>query len=314
MQGTNSAAFADWYRRTHPGLTEMVLRSVPVRPVAEDATDEAFARAFANWDRVQAMRSPGGWVYRVAVNAARRQMWRASVEANKVDLAGRTTPTSVPPPAGETWLLVADLPIRQRTAVVLRHVARFTETEVAAAMGVTRSTVSSTLASAHRALGQLLAEPSTPEENLTVTQLQLAVARSCGPETCEAEEVATATTTTARYSDAVRGAIKVRPGDLVLLDPSTTPPTLVWRWWGGTVESVDGGRAVVSRNVTQRDATDPRRADMSIDLPSELAGTVAAGDNLWFGDEDGRKVAVAVASPEQAKSRIPAVEAALRQP
>jgi len=58
----------------------------------------------------------------------------------------------------EVWLVVAALPVRQRTAVALRHIGDLTEKEIARAMGITRSTVSSTLADAHRTLADALAE------------------------------------------------------------------------------------------------------------------------------------------------------------
>src|SRR4051794_604478 len=156
--------FAEWYREAQPGLLESVLRAVSRRAVAEDALDEAFEKAFARWELVQSMRSPNGWVYRVAVNAARRQLAREVREGER--LAFATTSRAVPPPGGEAWLVVATLPIRQRTAVVLRHVGGMTEAEVADAMGVTRSTVSSTLASAYKTLGQQLAEPSESEQQM----------------------------------------------------------------------------------------------------------------------------------------------------
>jgi RNA polymerase sigma factor (sigma-70 family) len=58
----------------------------------------------------------------------------------------------------EVWLVVAALPLRQRTAVALRHIGDLTESEIARAMGITRSTVSSTLSDAHRTLAGVLAE------------------------------------------------------------------------------------------------------------------------------------------------------------
>ena len=65
---------------------------------------------------------------------------------------------TAPGPAGEAWALVAGLPERQRTAVVLRHVADLTEPEIAKVMRITRGTVSTTLADAHRALRAKLNE------------------------------------------------------------------------------------------------------------------------------------------------------------
>src|SRR5688500_6495339 len=193
--------FEQWYRTTYPGLAEMVERAVPRSDVAVDATDEAFARAFANWERVQSMASPSGWVYRVAVNAARRQLSRARVETEKLHLGVPRQAT--PPPGGETWLLVAQLPVRQRTAVVLRHVAGLTEAEVAGAMGVTRSTVSSTLASAYKTLCRELGGGPIERKQMS-TGLNLAVATRCDDEGCALEQLDGAAPLNARYSDAVR--------------------------------------------------------------------------------------------------------------
>lgn len=288
--------FAEWYREAQPGLLESVLRAVQRRAVAEDAVDEAFEKAFARWERVQSMRSPNGWVYRVAVNAARRQLSREVREGERLAFA---TAGSVPepPPGGEAWLVVATLPVRQRTAVVLRHVGGMTEAEVAEAMGVTRSTVSSTLASAYKALGQQLAEPRTQKDAM---HLSLALADACDDDGCDIEPLDGGRRRVA-WSDAVRNTIKVRPGDLVAVDGDE----VVWRWWGGTVVGVDGGTATVERNVTQRADGDPRRAQIEMDAPDEL--DLAPGDRVWFGADGDRKVIVAAGSPEAAASLLPVV-------
>ncbi|MEZ5167047.1 MAG: sigma-70 family RNA polymerase sigma factor [Acidimicrobiales bacterium] len=64
---------------------------------------------------------------------------------------------TLPGPAGELWLLVEDLPLRRRTAVVLRHVGQLTEPEIAQVMGISRGTVSATLRQAYAALRMGLA-------------------------------------------------------------------------------------------------------------------------------------------------------------
>lgn len=290
--------FAEWYREAQPGLLESVLRVVQRRAVAEDALDEAFEKAFARWERVQAMRSPKGWVYRVAVNAARRQLSRETREGERLAFAAAGS-RHVPPPGGEAWLAVATLPVRQRTAVVLRHVGGMTEAEVAEAMGVTRSTVSSTLASAYTTLAGALGEPPTPKD-ATPMNLFLAIAVACDDDGCDVELLDGGRRRTT-WSDAVRNTIKVRPGDLVAVDG----PAVVWRWWGGTVVTAAGSTATVERNVTQRAAGDPRTAAIDVDVPEDL--DLMAGDRVWFGSDGDRKVVVAAGSPEAVLARLPAV-------
>lgn len=121
-----------------------------------EATDEAFARALARWDTVAAMTSPTGWVHRVGLNVVRRQLRRHLLERRALRLLGRREPEV--PASGEVWELVRELPLRQRTAVVLRYVAEMTEAEIAGVMRVQRGTVASTLHDARRRLGELLTD------------------------------------------------------------------------------------------------------------------------------------------------------------
>ncbi len=286
--------FGHWYQRTHPGLVDAVVRAVRSTDLAADAVDEAFTRAFERWDRVQAMASPSGWVYRVAVNEARRQLRRATKdEAIGVSLRpGDATA----PPGDEAWFEVDRLPPRQRAAVVLRHVAGLTEAEIGRALGVTRSTVSSNLADAHRALAARL-----PRRELTI-----AVVLRCVDGGCELDRLDGRRSTFARYSDAVRDRIRVRPHDLVAVDEDG--PSVVWRWWGGRVEDVDGRTAAVSREVTG----EPQRRTMDVAVPADLREEVVVGETVWFGTEADGKVIVAVAGrADRATAMFPAIRQVL---
>lgn len=294
------ASFAAWYRSNHPGLVEAVVRAIRPEALACDALDEACTKAFASWEHVQAMNSPSGWVYRVAVNEARRQLRRA--EREETVLAALIPPTTAPDPDVEAWMVVGQLPVRQRTTVVLRHVAGMTEAEVAKTMGVTRSTVSSSLASAYRTLAVKLGDEEPKKEPSMTTPVSssraerfLAVARSCTPSGCDLEHL-DGTASFASYSPEVLDAIKVRPGDLVAVDAEQR--TIVWRWWNGSVTAVDDTKARVVRNVTQRRDGDARQGHFDVDLPKELRDSVRVGQTIWFGSDHDRKVAVAVAGPD----------------
>jgi len=152
--------FDDWYEEQHP-LVLAALTVASGRPdVAAEATDEAFVRAYERWDRVRRMASPGGWLYRVALNDLRRRCRRQAVEREL--LRRHVTPAEAvaPPPAltAHVWEAVRTLPTRQRTAVALRYVLDLPEGEVARVMGVTRGAASASLTAARRRLESLLAE------------------------------------------------------------------------------------------------------------------------------------------------------------
>jgi DNA-directed RNA polymerase specialized sigma24 family protein len=152
QMGETGVEFEAWYRALHPRLLSSLILITGNGETARDATDEAFTRAFQHWKRVSRMASPDAWTFTVARNVARRRARRAKQERNLMSLDAAGVSLTVPAPAGEAWALVGDLPERQRTAVVLRHVADLTEPEIARVMGITRGTVSTTLGDAHRAL------------------------------------------------------------------------------------------------------------------------------------------------------------------
>jgi RNA polymerase sigma-70 factor, ECF subfamily len=160
VSSANGLDFEDWYRAEHAGLVTLLSAVLGDADEGRDVVDEALARAYERWPRVSAMVSPVGWTYRVALNVARRRGRRRVLEAQ---VFRRSRPQSVPGPTGELWMLVASLPVRQREAVLLRHVAQLTEQEIADAMGVKRGTVSSTLRSAYQRLG-IAIDDSKPRE------------------------------------------------------------------------------------------------------------------------------------------------------
>lgn len=148
--------FERWYRGEHPNLLAALTWVSGNPDVALEATDEAFARALERWERVRAMDSPGGWLYRVGLNLVRRGARRAAREERTVGAHWR--PDHLPAPAGEIWAVVQELPPRQRTAVVLRYLLDLREREVAAIMRVSPGTVASTLAAARTRLAAWLTE------------------------------------------------------------------------------------------------------------------------------------------------------------
>ncbi len=155
-------SFDSWYVREHPRLVATLLLSTGDVELAAEGADEAFTRALEKWDQVGIMESPTGWAFRVALNHARRMARRRSLEHRMFLRRAREVP--VPAPAGEVWQVVSTLPPRQREVVVLRHIGDLREAEIAQVLGISRSTVSSTLSDAHDRLGHLLDDEPPYEE------------------------------------------------------------------------------------------------------------------------------------------------------
>lgn len=125
------------------------------RARAEDAAQEAFAKAYRQWGRVSEMERPVAWVYVVALHGARRVL-RRELDAPAPDPLG-----PAPDLAGAVAVRVsvreslAMLAPRQRVAVVLRYLADLQVAEVAAAMGCSVGTAKATL---HTGLARLRVE------------------------------------------------------------------------------------------------------------------------------------------------------------
>ena len=127
--------------------------------LAADAIDEAMARAYARWDRIEDYSSPEGWVYRVALNWARSALRRRRRE----DLWDRPPEPSVVdlPPDVELRAAVGRLPGKFRSVVVARYYLDWSTADTATALGIPDGTVKTRL---KRALVRLAKDLEGTEE------------------------------------------------------------------------------------------------------------------------------------------------------
>jgi RNA polymerase sigma-70 factor, ECF subfamily len=127
------------------------------RVEAEDAVQEAFARAVAAGQRFHRVDNPEAWLRTVAMNVLRRRWRRAHLfRALSPRLA---TPSDVPGLSEDHVALMEALralPFDQRQTVALFYLADLSVQEVADALGVAKGTVKSRLGRARTALAGLL--------------------------------------------------------------------------------------------------------------------------------------------------------------
>jgi RNA polymerase sigma-70 factor (ECF subfamily) len=135
-----------------PKLWRLCLRLTSNHHDAEDLAAEALARAYASWGRIADLPYREGWILRTATNLAydasrkrRRARWatnpQAGLEFEDVLVDNQLISGSL-----------RRLPIRQREAVVLHHMAGCTVEETAAAMGISVASASTHLKRAMTAL------------------------------------------------------------------------------------------------------------------------------------------------------------------
>ena len=150
------------YRRIFATLT-LILRNPTA---AEDATQEAYYRAFAAWRGWKQDAPAEAWMYRIALNVAftHRRRERLHEIGEVMRRLGR--PRQQDPGELEQTDLVRELralPARQAAAIILRHLHGFTNREIATALNVPERTVASRLAAAKRRLRMRLADQTVAE-------------------------------------------------------------------------------------------------------------------------------------------------------
>jgi RNA polymerase sigma-70 factor (ECF subfamily) len=146
---------------TYPRLVAGVALITGSRAAAEDAVQEALARAWERSERGEQIESLPAWVTRVAVNLSKSRLRRMRVEAkHRVDAAvhqgaeiGDATDSRI-----DVGRALADLPHRQREVTVLRYYLGLNVAEIARTLQLNEGTVKTSLFRARKALATALGE------------------------------------------------------------------------------------------------------------------------------------------------------------
>jgi RNA polymerase sigma-70 factor, ECF subfamily len=140
------------YRDRYVGFRNALAPIVGSREAAHDVVQEAFAIALRDRRKLRRESSLAPWVWRIAYRLALRARAR-EVDALPGDLSildERRDPALA--------AAIRSLPPRRRLVVFLRYFAGFSYAEIAEALEIGEGTVAATLAQAHAALHDDLAE------------------------------------------------------------------------------------------------------------------------------------------------------------
>jgi RNA polymerase sigma-70 factor, ECF subfamily len=123
--------------------------------IAEELAQEVLIRVCRDPDRILAMVAPGPWIHRVAVNLANSHFRRLSA-ARRVHqrLTLERQPDRTPDPGDGVAVRQAlqSLPLRQRTAIVLRYYTDLSIRDIAATLSCPEGTVKTLIHDAIEAL------------------------------------------------------------------------------------------------------------------------------------------------------------------
>lgn len=142
--------FEDFARRQVPSLLRSARLLVGSTGGAEDLVQETLVRLAQRWPRVSRMKNPAGYSYRTLVNQflSDTRKHRVALEAQPRLAINGTGDSDLQriDDLDELKHALADLPPRQRTAIVLRHYLDLDTRDVAKLMRIREPTVRSLLA------------------------------------------------------------------------------------------------------------------------------------------------------------------------
>jgi RNA polymerase sigma factor (sigma-70 family) len=138
---------------------------------AQDAVQEAFARALAHPDRLRRLENPEAWLRTVAVNLARSRHRRRMVFQRLLATGRLAADAAAPGLTPDHVALVAALqrlPRALREAVVLHHLVDLPVTEVAQLLNCSETAVRTRLMRGRRALAGHLRDGAALGETTTM--------------------------------------------------------------------------------------------------------------------------------------------------
>lgn len=158
----DEAAFADFATARFAALHRCAYLMVGDEQLAQDLVQEALTKTYVAWPRLHDPGNAEAYTRRAITTTAiswfRRKAWNA-------ESVTEVLPEGVHHGAGDevaqrewVWQALRELPVRQRTAIVLRYYEDLTEAQTADAMGCAVGTVKSQVAAGLRKLKERLGD------------------------------------------------------------------------------------------------------------------------------------------------------------
>ena len=139
--GDGDRGFADFVSAEQGALLRLAVLLSGDRGHAEDLVQTALLKTYRHWDRISRSGPPSAYVRRVLVTT--HASWRRRLSTTEQVVESVPDRPAAPHQDGDEELRAAlrELPVRMRTAVVLRYFEDLAEADAAAVLGCTRSTV-----------------------------------------------------------------------------------------------------------------------------------------------------------------------------
>jgi RNA polymerase sigma-70 factor, ECF subfamily len=152
-------SFEDFFLAQRGRLVEALVVITANRGEAEELAQDAFLRLWERWDRVAAMDSPVGFLYRVSMNLYRSRVRRAAVALRKTVGLGNDPDELLRVETRDMAVrLLSALTPRERAALVFTAYLGYSSEEAGQLLGIKATTVRVLTARARAALRSVTEE------------------------------------------------------------------------------------------------------------------------------------------------------------
>lgn len=167
---SRDVAVRDLYMRSYDNLVRLASLLGMSRQTAEEVVQEAFARTYANWDRIEDQAHPFTYVRTAVINLARHDMRRnAIVRRHPPEPPGAAPGADLESAAAQTRRdilgALKSLTTRQRECFVLRHHQGCSVAETAEILGISEGSVKIHTHRGRAALATLLSGSERPRRS-----------------------------------------------------------------------------------------------------------------------------------------------------
>lgn len=294
VQAGDRDAFAALVRRFQDMAVGYSYSLVGDRQLAEDVAQEAFLTAYLHLSTLRQSAAFPGWLRRIVERHAHR-LRRGRAVLLPLEEAVNCAATEPEPAAlleqaelcDQVTSVLATLPEAQRVVVALFYISDYSLQEISTFLGIPVGTVKSRLHTArerlkHSTLALLYAtlptyRPSRDEQFVKELTMELTwgIALSCATAGCRVQLLDGDKIIETRYAQPVQDTIKIRPGQLVVVDQSVNPPETVWRLFAMQVTALKEDEVVLYDSA--------RGGEKSVPLPLLIDQSLHIGDAVWAG-------------------------------
>ena len=176
MSGRDRAGFSEFVVARSPALHRAAYLMVGDVSLAQDLVQEALTKTYVAWPRLRDPSRAESYTRKAITTTAigwfRKKSWYGERVSDSLPDRGTGGHEDQVTQTDWLWAALAELPVRQRAAVVLRYYEDLTEAQTAEAMGCAVGTVKSQVSAALVKLRERLGDDPTllPLHDLAVTR------------------------------------------------------------------------------------------------------------------------------------------------